>query len=330
MCKRVDRRALLVAVAALIALVALVAYSRVLRGDLAAALSDLAAASPAWLWLAAASFVASVAAIASAWRAGLRSCGARLGLTEAGARYCTGSVVNSVAPGGCGGAVRIFLFSRVLPGSDRIWTAGGVAAAVGAARALALVPLAVAGAALAGFGARPLLMLGGAVGAAVLVAILARRYTPHRRVAHVFDVFRALGNAPREAATLVGWTAFAMVGRVAAAGCIAAALGVDEPLEAAIITVPALALAGVLPLTPGNVGVGSGAVAIALHAGGLDVSTAIAVGIAFQALETAVNVLAGACSLLYLSRLPLPAWSVRLAGATGCLALVGGVSATVL
>lgn len=330
MTRYLDRRTLAAAALAVLALAGLVASSRVIRGEVGEALGNLAQASPAWLWLAAASFFASLGAQACAWRAGLRSCGASLGITDAGARYCTGSLVNSVAPGGCGGALRILIFSRTLPGQDRLWRAGGVAGAVSAGRSLVLVPLAIVAARLAGFGMRPVLILGGAVAAAVVVALLARRWTPHRHVAHVFDVFRALGEAPRLAATLVGWVGVATLGRVAAAGCVAAALGVDSPLAAAVVVVPALALANLLPLTPGNVGVGSGAVAIALHAAGIDVPTAIAVGIAVHAVETAVNVVVGATSALYLARLPLPAWSVRLAGAAGCIALAGGFGASVL
>jgi uncharacterized membrane protein YbhN (UPF0104 family) len=325
-----DRRAVIAGAAALVVLAGLAASTRVLGGELGAALADLAAASPEWLWLAAGAFGASLAASACAWRAGLRSCGASLGVVDAASRYSVGSLVNSAAPGGCGGAVRILLFSRTLPGADRLWTAGGVAAAVSAARALALAPLVLAAAALAGVGVRPALALAGVAVVAVGAAVVARRSTPHRRVAHVLDVFRALGRAPREAATLAGWVTVAVLARLAAAACVAAALAVGSPLRAAAIAVTALALANIVPLTPGNVGVGSGAVAIALHAAGTDVSTAIALGIALHALETVVNVLIGAASVLYLTRMPAPAWLVRVAGAAGCLAVAGSLGATVL
>ena len=57
--------------------------------------------------------------------------------------------------------------------------------------------------------------------------------------------------------------------RVLAATAIAAAFGVDQPLAAAVLIIPALDLAGILPLTPGNVGVASAAVAFALTAHGV-------------------------------------------------------------
>ena len=57
--------------------------------------------------------------------------------------------------------------------------------------------------------------------------------------------------------------------RLAAAAAIAAAFGVDRPLAAALLIIPALDLAGILPLTPGNVGVASAAVAFALKAHGV-------------------------------------------------------------
>jgi hypothetical protein len=118
--------------------------------------------------------------------------------------------------------------------------------------------------------------------------------------------------------------------RVAAATCVAVALGVPAPFEIALVAIPAFALAGILPLTPGNVGVGSGAVALALHAGGVDATTALSFGIAFQALETAVNVTAGGAGALALARLPLPAWTMRLAGGGAVAALAGAFGVTVL
>ena len=57
-------------------------------------------------------------------------------------------------------------------------------------------------------------------------------------------------------------------------------------------------------------------------------STAIATGIAYQAVESTVSVLAGSAGLLYLAR--LPSWTLRLAGATACLVLAGGFSASML
>jgi uncharacterized membrane protein YbhN (UPF0104 family) len=296
------------------------------------------------MWVAAAAFAAAICAFGCAWRAGLHACGAEVDAADAAARYAAGSLVNAFVPAGAGGAVRIALFARTLPGIDeaearhgdarsfattgtRLWTAGGIAAAVAAAKAVVLAVL-VALAALEGFPLWPVGVLAAVGAAAAGLAFATRRHALRGRVAHVLDAFRALGRAPTDAARLLGWMTVAMSTRVLAAAAVAAALGVASPVRAALVAVPALALASVVQLTPGNVGVASGAVAIALHLQGVDVATALAVGIAFHALETAVSIVVGSAALLYLTR--APRWSLRVATAASCVALVGGFGATVL
>ena len=87
--------------------------------------------------------------------------------------------------------------------------------------------------------------------------------------------------------------------RLVAAAGIAAAFGIDHPLAAALIIVPALDLAGLLPITPGNVGVASAAVAFALTAHGAASDVALSAGIAFGAVETLTTLALGCGSLLY-------------------------------
>lgn len=325
-----SRRAFVWGTLALAALAAIVVAPELLGDRIGAALGEIAAASPGWLWLAGASFVASLAAMGAAWCAALRSVGARTTAGDSAARYAAGSLVNAVAPAGAGGAVRIALFSRVLEGRDRLWTTGGVAAVVGAGRMLSLAILVLVAGLVGAFPLWPVLVCGAVVAAAVAVAVVARGWRPRAHVAHVLDVFRALAAVPRCALEVAGWTFMAIATRVVAAVCVAAALGVPGPVEVALVAIPAFALAGILPLTPGNVGVGSGAVALALHAGGLDGTSALSVGIAFQALETAVSVTAGAAGAVVLARLPIPAWTMRLAGAGAGVLLAGAFGATVL
>jgi uncharacterized membrane protein YbhN (UPF0104 family) len=327
---RLDTRVLLAGALGLAMLVVLVTTPELLGERVGDAIAGLAAASPVWLWLAGASFLALIVCTANAWRAGLEACEARVDIVDASARYGVGSLVNSIAPSGTGGAVRIALFSRRLEQRDRILTATGVAAAIGIARAPALALLILSASLAAGFPLWPIALLAAATAAASACAVLMRRRVPRARVAHLFDVFRALGRSPRLAASLVGWVSLATAAKLAAAGAVAAALGVESPLHAAVIMVPALALAGTLPLTPGNLGVGSGAIAVGLHFVGVDGQTALATGFAFQAVESGVSLLAGSAGLVYLARLSLPAWSVRVVGAAACLALAGGFSATVL
>ena len=325
---QVDRRAVLGAVLALAVVAALVGSPHLLRPKVEEALGALAGASAGWLWLGALGFAAMVACMGSAWRVAIAACGARADSADCAARYAAGSLTNALAPAGVGGAVRIVLFSRLLARRDGVWTTGGIAAALGAFRALVMLLLVGVAAALGSFPLWPVLLLGAGVAAAAAVALASRRWTPHHRVAHVLDAFRALGSSPGIAARLGAWVACSTAARVAAAACVAAALGADAPLRLALIAVPALALAAVLPLTPGNVGVASGAVALALHAGGVDGTLALSTGIALHALETSVSLVAGGAGLLYLARPPV--WTLRLAGGCAGIALAGGFGVTVL
>jgi uncharacterized membrane protein YbhN (UPF0104 family) len=327
------RRTTAAAIAAIIALLCVVSVHDMVFDRIGDAVTGLSSASPAQLWLALFAFGSVVVATACAWRAGVRACGGSIGVFDASARYAVGSLANSLAPGGCGGPVRIALYARALPIAetcDRVWTSAGVATAISAARAPGLAVLVVAAAAIAGFPLWPLLVLGAAMAAAVGVALVARRRTPRAHIAHILDAFRALARSPHTALSLVGWVTAAMGLRVAAAATIAAAFDVSSPLAAAVVMIPALALTSLVPLTPGNIGVGSGAIAVALHMVGVDGGTAIAIGIAFQGLETGIGVLSGALGLLALAAPPVPAWSMRLAGTAGCLGIAAAFGATVL
>src|SRR5918995_2562516 len=120
-------------VAALIAL----ALTPQLFGDLVAeGVAGLTDASPGWLWIAAFSFAGSLVASACAWELALSRCGGTTSRSDAAARYCTGSLVNALAPARIGTAVRFALFARTLPNEGRLWTVGGVASCIGAVRAL--------------------------------------------------------------------------------------------------------------------------------------------------------------------------------------------------
>jgi uncharacterized membrane protein YbhN (UPF0104 family) len=55
----------------------------------------------------------------------------------------------------------------------------------------------------------------------------------------------------------------------------------------------AITVSGIVPLTPGNLGVGAGAATVALHELGVPVGTALATGLAFQVLETLAGIALG-------------------------------------
>jgi uncharacterized membrane protein YbhN (UPF0104 family) len=327
---RLSTQTTFVAIAAIATVVFGVTMHGVLIERIGDAFTGLASASPVQLWLAASAFLGIIVATGCAWRAGMRACGASIGVADASARYAVGSLANSVAPGGCGGPVRIALFSRKLACPERIWTTTGVATTIGIARLPGLAVLVVAAAAIAGFPLWPLLVMTAVMAVAVAIVLIARRRTPHARVAHVLDAFRALGRSPRAAASLVGWVTAATGARLLAAATIASAFDVSSPLAAAVVMLPALAVSGIVSITPGNLGIGSGAIAVALLMVGVDGGTAIAIGIAFQGVETGIGMLAGSLGVLALATPPVPAWSMRLAGTGGALVVAAAFGATVL
>jgi glycosyltransferase 2 family protein len=318
--RQLDRRALLLGG---VFLVLLVAAPVLLRDRLSSAVDDVTAADGRWLAVAAGCFLFVIVATGRAWRAGIGALDGQIGPYDAAARYAVGSLVNGVAPAGTGGAVRIGLFSRTLPPPDRVLTATGIAAAIGIARAPSMAALVLGAAALGAVPLWPVLLLAGIVVAAVAVAWWSRRWTPHARIAHVLDAFRALAQAPRAALRLAGWVSAANFSRMFGAVAVAASLGISGSFEAGLVMIPALCLASALPSTPGGVGVASGAVVVALSLVGVGFDEALAVGLAFQAVETLVSIVAGSIGLLVVARPELRVPGLRYAGTGAGIALVG-------
>jgi uncharacterized membrane protein YbhN (UPF0104 family) len=309
------------------------ATPQLLGTHVAAAFSALDGADPKWLWVAGIGFAVSVASSAASWRSAIATCGGDLSLRDAWARYGVGCLVNTFVPARAGDAVRIGLFSRALPNRDRLWTTGGAFAALGAVRAVVLSVLVVVGAAAGAVPLWPLAVAFVLVGAAVLAALKARNARAERRAAHLLDAFQALGRDPRAALRLVGWIGLGTLGRLASATAIGAAMGIGNPLTAAIVIVPALEIAGMVPVTPGNVGVTSTAIAVAFQAHGVSFTHGLAAGIAFHAGETAVGITFGLASVLWLA--PYSSANARrvalaASGASCCLGIAGAFSATVL
>ena len=329
-----SRRTLVAVALFSLALVAVAATPQLLGRQVGRSFDGLEAAQPAWLWLAATLFVGALLANAFAWRAALRSVGAcELTRADSAARYCTGSLVNSLMPARIGDAVRLALYARTLPTRDRLWTTGGVFAAIGAARLLVLGVMVAIGAAIGALPLWPLALAGALVGGGALLAYGSRGRALTGRAAHLLDAFRALGRRPGRAAWIIAWLTVATAARVGGASAIVAALGVHAPFEAAIIVVAALDLAGILPLTPGNVGITSGAVMVALQARGVGMTSALTTGIAMHAVETAAGIGCGSAGALLLARFSSPRvrrWSLVAAGAAASLALGMAFSATVL
>jgi len=321
------------ATALTLALLAVAFVPELLGSEVRRALAGLSSARPIWLWLAGFCFLCSLVGTASAWRSAIGLVGGRIGRLDAGARYGIGSLINSFAPARLGDVARLALFSRALGSDERLWQAGGSFMVIGVARALVLALLIGAGSIAGALPLWPLLVLIGLTGGAALAAVTTRSRTAGTHVAHLLDAFRMLGREPKRGARLVAWIGFATMARLGAAASIAAALGVRSPLIAAALVVPALDLSGAIPLTPGNVGLASGAVAIALRADGVGLTTALTTGIAFHAVETVVGIAFGLASVLFLA--PFSSVGARrrttlAVGAATCAVLVGAFGATVL
>jgi uncharacterized membrane protein YbhN (UPF0104 family) len=330
---RVGRRGIAAVGGTLLVLGVLLATPQLLGSRVEEAFASARSANTGWLWVAGVGFAVSVLSAAGSWRSAVGLCGGRIGAADAAACFGVGSLVNTFVPARAGDAARIALFSRALDERGRLWRTSGAFVALEAARALVFAGLAVAGAAT---GALPvwtvgaLLALGVAAGA---LALRARRRTATGRVADVLDAFRTLGREPGRGARLICWVAVSVAGRLAAAAAVAAALGIGRPLTAALVIVPALDVAGTFPLTPGNLGIASGAVAMAFRAQGIPFAHGLAAGIAFQAVETAVGIAYGLGSLVWLAPYPTPAVrkvALLAAGASASLAVAGALSATVL
>lgn len=243
------------------------------------------------LALAGTCFAAGLACCAGSWRTMLA---ARIGIGGAVARYGVGSLTNTFLPGRAGDAVRVGLFGRVAPGG--IIAVAGAVAAIGAVRWLALVPLGIAGALRSTLPPLALLVAAAALLPLPLVWILARRGSRHALAA-----LAPLRCAQRTTyAAVLGWVCGTLLARVVGVTLGGAALGVPHPLAAALLVVPALELAGIVPLTPANVGVAGGAAAVAFHAQGVPMHAALAAGLGIHAVETVAGLVVGGTSAVTL------------------------------
>jgi uncharacterized membrane protein YbhN (UPF0104 family) len=289
-------------------------------------LAELGGASRGWLWLAGIAFAGALFCASATWRSAVCRRGGRLTRGQAVARYGVGSLVNSLAPTWAGEAVRIALFSRALDKPGAGWTSGGVLGAVAAARSVVVAGLLALAVVLGAFPVWPLAVLGSFAALAAAVCLATRRRRPRiPALSHLLEPFRALGCSPRAALPLLGWILASTACRVAGAAAVAAALGVSRPLVAGLLIVPAVDAAGLVPLLPANLGVTSGAVAVALESRGVGTTTALSTGLGLHAVELLVGLGVGLASALVLAR--GASSRLRLVGvplaATGMLLLVG-------
>jgi len=285
-------------------------------------------ASRPWLALALLGFGCAFACTVGAWRAALASAGGRVCLRQTAARIAIGSLVNSFAPAKIGDAVKIALCARAIDAPDRVWTTGGAYAGLAATRALTLAALVVAASAAGAMPLWPVFALAGGAAVVAIAAATSTRLRGHRRLTTLFAAAGRLARSPRDLGTVLAWCAGMQLSRVGGAAAVATAFGVPHPFLAALVILPALDLAGTVPLTPGSIGVGSGAVAVALASRGIGMLQAIAVGFAIQGVETLVSIGCGTLGIAYLAQ-PSPrvrriAARAALVGASATLAAVVG------
>jgi uncharacterized membrane protein YbhN (UPF0104 family) len=263
------------------------------RHALREAVHAIAAADANWLFLAGLAFFGATVAAAGSWMCAVGLAGGKTSLLDSCFRYGAGSLVNTFVPFRAGDAVRIALFSRRIPHDGRIRATTGSFAALGAARAVVLAALVAAGAVAGAIPLWPLAVLAGLVALAVAARYVGRRHD----FGHLLDAFEALDR--RTAPRLLAWMTASTVCRYLAAAAICASLGVHQAFAAAIIILPALDLAMLFPVTPGNVGLTSGAIAVALRAHGASFHAGLAAGLAFHGVETAVGLLFGIAAAVW-------------------------------
>ena len=263
------------------------------RHALHQAVHALTTANPSWLFASGAAFFAATVAAAGSWMTAVGLAGGDTSLLDSCFRYGAGSLVNTFVPFRAGDAVRLALFSRRIPHRNRVRATVGSFAAIGAARAVVLIALVIAGAIAGAIPLWPLAILAGLIAAAIGASYVARR----KDAGHLLDAFKALDR--RTAPRLLAWMTASTVARYLAAAATCASLGIHQAFAAAIIILPALDLAMLFPVTPGNVGLTSGAIAVALRAHGVAFHSGLAAGIAFHAVETVVGLIFGVAALIW-------------------------------
>ena len=301
------------------------------RPKLDAIFGGLASARPAPLWFAGVGFVAAILCSAGAWRSAFRRCGACVDPVQAASWYGVGSLANSLAPARVGDVVRGTLFARALEGRDRVWTAAGALAAVGAARSVVLALLVGTATGVGLLPVWPVVILVALVALAALACVVARKTQRVAKVSRLVEALRAFPRSFSAAAVLVAWVGGATAAKLAATTAVAYALGTHSPFTVALLIVPTLEFAALIPITPGNVGVTSGAIAVALRSRGVPMDSALALGIAVHAMEMVAGLGFGGLSALVVAgpaSVRAHRWKVAVAVTAVCVAATGALAAT--
>lgn len=316
----VARRSLLGFLLLAVVTVPAVLGSHRVAGQLQLAFAQLGDADRGWIALAIVGFAGSLAWAIVSWWIVTRSCGARGAKLDAVFRYGVGSVVQILTPARLGDAVRVALFARTVDEDRPVLRVGGAYAMLEGARALALGVLLLVAWLVGGMSFWPVAIVA-AIAVVVVVAVnVCARRTTRGPFARILATAQALRAEPRAAALLLGSCLASAVMRVLAASALAAGIGIPSPLLAGLVACCAVDLAGLLPLTPGNVGLAGGAIAVALTARGVGLTQALGLGILFQGVESSVSLALGLVSLVGLGGVPTGRGRVMLVGAAAAAA----------
>lgn len=277
--------------------------------DGAAALALLAGAHPGWLAAALAALAAQTVLSAWRWRLVAGRLGLHLGPVEALREYWLAQAVNMVLPGGVLGDAARATRSRGPAGLAVAAQAVVVERLAGQAGLIALLAAGLAGTAVLPGGFDPPGLLAGPLGAVLLavstVALLlgagrlpgaAGRGLSGLRAAWVLSVAAPGARGPQAMLSLA--TAAC---NVAAFGCAARAVGADLAPGAALVLVPLVLCAMLLPVAIGGWGLREGAAVALLPLAGLGAAQALAASLSFG-LILLVSVLPGVAVLLVAGR----------------------------
>jgi hypothetical protein len=259
----------------------------------------LGSANQPLLLLSALMFLLGALATARAWRAGMEGCGADASASAVTSRYAVGSLANSFSPAPAGELVRIALLSQLIRAQGARYTVAGICTTVAVIR---IFVTGIVFGAVAWTTPATTTLAEAALAITTLVALssVMLRLPLRGRLAHLGDAARGLRRSPRLALSMFAWIATTTFVRIVAVSCAVGAFGVPRPWLAALLIVPAVELASLVPFVPGNLGVTSALITLALRDRHVALLHAISVGLALHAIELAVGICFGLGGVLVL------------------------------
>lgn len=252
----------------------------------------LAGARPAYLAGCVAVYFAGVGISCVKWRRLLGALGAGAPMGQLVRWYLAGSFAGNLLPSDVGGdVVRGYLAGRAIPDRTAVWASilaerltGLAGLGLLAAAALLLMPALLGWSPPLVLGSVTLAALGVAGG--VALALRARPGGPRplaRALASVRSVLAAYAGRPGDLLACLGYSLVYHLLTVLSLWLILLSLAPATPLRAALVA-PIAGLIGLLPLTPGGLGVREGALAVLLGRAGVDGGVALAAALVSRAL----------------------------------------------